>query len=135
MRSCLHRDAVPGGTCLIYKSAITVGGTRQRPRHWWASTAVKEQHRIAYTILQHFSLQAKSVWKEELDYANFTDLVDANNRGPRRQHRPLQAIALLTEAQLQGVEPRPPNFFSLSSLLDKFVDVDVAASSLGVCGA
>lgn len=123
------------GTALTYRAAICVGGSKARPREWWASTQFREQQRVAYALLQHFSLQAKSVWREQLDYVAFAAAVNANMRGPRRQHRPLQAIGLVTESQILTLEPRPESMFCLTSLLEKFVEVDATASALGVCGA
>ena len=77
----------------------------------------------------------RRVWREQLDYVAFAAAVNANMRGPRRQHRPLQAIGLVTESQILTLEPRPESMFCLTSLLEKFVEVDATASALGVCGA
>ncbi len=121
------------GTCVIYTSAVTVGGSRARPREWWASAEFRRTSRIAYALLQHFSRQAKSVWAEIVDYETFAAHVGVNMRGPQRQHRPLQAIGFFSDVQFDGLAPKP-YFFSLATFVGKFQTMDAAGSKSGVCG-
>ena len=103
----------------MYKNALEVGGSRGKPRWWWASTNFRAQWRIEYALLQHFSRLPHSVWREADAYAEYAAQVANNMRGPVRQHRPLQAIALLTDDQLNMAAGGAlgPHAFSMRTFL------------------
>ena len=118
------------GSCIVYKPAIMIGGNRNRPRMWWASTAFRAQRPAAYAMIKHFSRCPHSVWRETESYEDFADYMAENMRGPPRQHRPLQGIVLVADSQPLADK----NFFTLPGLMDKFQAIDVTRSTVGVCG-
>ena len=82
------------GTCLKYNAAIASGGTRTKPRYWWASTDFRNKHAEAYAILVHFSGARKSVWSEVEDYAIFAGGGQHEHEGPCA--RPTALIRMVT---------------------------------------
>ncbi len=122
------------GTCVRYAPAIACGGTKVKPRWWWASGRFKDVHAYEYRSLRVLSTSQRSVWREAATKQEFAAQVSKNLRGPRNQHRPLQAIGLVTEPEKLACFPKDVNMFTPSGLLDKFQNLDVSASATGACG-
>ena len=114
------------GSCVMYNSAIT-SGSKKTPRWWWASTAFKDEHTVAYGVLRLLSLRPSSVWKEANTYEQWVDKAAAHVAAARHY----RAFVLISSQQAAaGVQPLI--FFTLSGLLTKFRSVDVQRSSVGL---
>ena len=74
------------------------------------------------------------MWSEIQSHHRFVEAVERNHRGPVRQHRPMQAIALVDDSQLVA-DVLPACLFTLSGLVDKFRLIDVRGSTVGSCEA
>ena len=116
------------------EAAIISGGSRMRPRWFWVSELFKQHHSYEYRVLQILSKMEGSVWRECNSTGHFAEQVALNFRGPARQHRPLQAVGLVTNEEKSATCSDAAYMFSASGLLDKFQSVDFSESAIGACG-
>ena len=117
------------GNCVMHHAAIQTGGSRCRPRVVWASPKFRRQHSKLYRGRQLILRKPTSVWCEMPQMEKFALELGRAFSGPKRQHRPLQAVALLGRSEnLEGVRS-----FSVESFIAQFKKLDARRSALGVC--
>ena len=123
---------VSGGACgssVMHHAACHNGGSRLRPRFVWVSPKFKRRHSKLYRTLQLIMRKPSSVWREVPQMERFAMEVAKAFAGPKRQHRPLQAIALVGRSEcLEGLRD-----FNAESLIEQFRKLDAESSALGVC--
>ena len=87
------------GSSLRFMSALTTGGTRARPRTIWCSPKFRRQQLVLYNILRASVAKPYSMWRETTDMPTFAAEVSKYMDLPKKQQRPLQAIALIAEGE------------------------------------
>ena len=86
------------GSCIAYMATIMRGGTRARPRLFWASPGFRRAHPDLYSCLSRAAKVTGSVWRE-VDMQTFARAAERNVAGPEKQHRNLQAIGVLLPSE------------------------------------
>ena len=136
-RTCDHSFLLSNGAhgaSVVYKPAIIVGGTRSKPRYWWASAACHKEHSYFCKLLNILSQEPRSVWCEMSSSADLAHQVEVNHRGPKRQHRPLQAIGILIAREKAENFACESYMLTIDELLGKFTHLDVRKSTVGANG-
>ena len=118
------------GSSIVYKSAITRGGTRSKPRMLWISDKFQNMNPDITTVIRNSVAKPCSVWscinKEQL-----VDAVGKDEARPQKQRRPLQAIGLAADNE-KPILQELKYMFTGDALLAQFVLHDPVESVLGI---
>ena len=80
----------------MYKSAITRGGTRSKPRMLWISDKFQNMNPEITTVIRNSVAKPCSVWSC-ISKAELVVAVSKDAARPQKQRRPLQAIGLVAD--------------------------------------
>ena len=103
-------------------------------RSVWISTGVSAQLPGVIDVFRRCSAAAGSRIRLLDGFAEFSALVTADMARPRRQQRPMDAIAIVTSAEKWTKFEDFSNVCTVKSLIDLLSRTDKSKSVVGVCG-